>query len=184
MIRTALATVTGPVTGPVTGRVTRNTRILFSAHGLPKKIVERGDPYVWQIERSAEAIVGALAEQFPDLDWTVCYQSRVGPLEWVGPSTEDELRRAGSDRVAVVVVPIAFVSEHSETLVELDVEYRSLAEAAGVVDYVRVPALGVGAAFINGLAGLVRHTLEGGAALCSHRGGRICPAAYKGCPHG
>ncbi|MCH7942365.1 MAG: ferrochelatase [Proteobacteria bacterium] len=172
LIRTALATVTG------------KTRILFSAHGLPKKIVERGDPYVWQIERSAEAIAGALAEQFPDLDWRVCYQSRVGPLEWVGPSTEDELRRAGGDRVAVVVVPIAFVSEHSETLVELDVEYRASAEAAGVVDYVRVPALGVGAAFIDGLAGLVRHTLAGGAALCSHRGGRICPAAYKGCPHG
>lgn len=158
-------------------------RLLFSAHGLPQKIVDRGDPYVWQIERSAEAVAEALAGDFPELDWTVCYQSRVGPLEWVGPSTGDELKRAGGDGVAVVVAPIAFVSEHSETLVELDIEYRELAEAAGVADYVRVPALGDGADFIAGLAGLVRDTLDGGAALCSHRGGRICPQAFKGCPH-
>ncbi len=164
--------------------MTGRTRLLFSAHGLPKKIVERGDPYVWQIERSAEAIASALADEFPHLDWTVCYQSRVGPLEWIGPSTADELKRAGSDRLAVVVAPIAFVSEHSETLVELDIEYRALAEAAGVAQYVRTPALGDGAVFIDGLAGLVRRTLDGGADLCSHRGGRLCPAAFKGCPHG
>ena len=172
LIRAALETVTGPV------------RLLFSAHGLPKKIVERGDPYVWQIERSAEAIAESLAESYPDLDWTVCYQSRVGPLDWVGPSTEDELKRAGREAIAVVVAPIAFVSEHSETLVELDIEYRDLAAEAGVTDYVRVPALGDGAAFIAGLAALVRHTLDGAADLCSHRGGRLCPAGLKGCPHG
>ncbi len=172
LIRAALKTTTGKV------------QLLFSAHGLPKKIVERGDPYVWQIERSAEAIAATLADEFPHLDWTVCYQSRLGPLEWVGPSTADELKRAGSDRVAVVVVPIAFVSEHSETLVELDIEYRAIAEAAGVVRYVRTPALGDGALFIDGLASLVRRTLEDGLELCSHRGGRFCPAEFKGCPHG
>ncbi len=172
LIRTALRSVKGPV------------RLLFSAHGLPKKIVERGDPYVWQVERSAAAVASALAGEFPGLDWTVCYQSRVGPLEWVGPSTVDELTRAGAAGLAVVVVPIAFVSEHSETLVELDIEYRAIAEAAGVAGYVRAPALGVGAAFIDGLAGLVRRALDGGAALCSHRGGRLCPAALTGCPHG
>ncbi len=84
----------------------------------------------------------------------------------------------------MVVDPIAFVSEHSETLVELDIEYRKLAEEAGVTDYVRVPALGVGVAYIAGLAGLVRHTLECGASLCSQDGGRLCPAGFKGCPHG
>ena len=165
-------------------RVEGRFRLLFSAHGLPKKIVERGDPYVWQIERSAEAIAESLAPAYAALDWTVCYQSRVGPLDWVGPSTEDELRRAGAEGLAVVVVPIAFVSEHSETLVELDIDYRAIAEQAGVADYVRVPALGVGPAFIDGLAGLVRHTLDGAADLCSHRGGRLCPAGLKGCPHG
>ena len=159
-------------------------RLLFSAHGLPRKIVDAGDPYVWQIERTADAVAEALAAEYPDLDWIVCYQSRVGPLEWVGPSTEDELRRAGGDGLAVVVAPIAFVSEHSETLVELDIEYRALAEKAGVTAYVRVPALGDDAAFIGGLAGLVRGVLSGGAALCSHRGGRLCPAALTGCPHG
>ena len=172
LIRTALNGVKGPV------------RLLFSAHGLPKKIVDKGDPYVWQVERSAAAVAAALAGEFPGLDWTVCYQSRVGPLEWVGPSTVDELARAGAAGLAVVVVPIAFVSEHSETLVELDIEYRAIAEAAGVAGYVRTPALGVGAAFIDGLADLVRRTLDGGAALCSHRGGRLCPAALNGCPHG
>ena len=96
----------------------------------------------------------------------------------------DELARAGAAGLAVVVVPIAFVSEHSETLVELDIEYRALAEAAGVTGYVRVPALGVGAAFIDGLADLVRRTLDGGADLCSHQGGRLCPTALTGCPHG
>ena len=171
-ISTALRTVSGKV------------RLLFSAHGLPKKIVDKGDPYVWQIERSAEAIAGTLAGEFTDLDWTLCYQSRVGPLEWVGPSTDDELRRAGAEGIAVVVVPIAFVSEHSETLVELDIEYRELAEEAGVTKYVRVPALGDGATYIEGLARLVRHTLDGGAELCSQDGGRLCPAELIGCPHG
>ena len=128
-------------------------RVLFSAHGLPKKIVARGDPYQRQIERTAKRIVDASGLQ--GLDWTICYQSRVGPLEWIGPSTEEELRRAGRDRVPVVVVPISFVSEHSETLVELDILYRELAERAGVPKYVRVPALGTNPAFIRALARLV-----------------------------
>ncbi|MBF0393999.1 MAG: ferrochelatase, partial [Alphaproteobacteria bacterium] len=100
-------------------------RVLFSAHGLPKKVIAGGDPYRWQVERTAEAVVAALG--VPGLDWLVCYQSRVGPLEWIGPATDDEIRRAGADKVGLVVVPIAFVSEHSETLVELDIEYAELA---------------------------------------------------------
>ncbi len=113
-------------------------RVLFSAHGLPKKFIERGDPYQWQIEQTAaavaEVVVGAVAgaAAVPDLDWRVCYQSRVGPLEWIGPSTDAEIARAGAEGRPVVVVPIAFVSEHSETLVELDIEYRRLAEDKGV----------------------------------------------------
>jgi ferrochelatase len=130
-----------------------NPRVLFSAHGLPKKVIQRGDPYQRQIERTAKRIVDASG--LAGLDWIVCYQSRVGPLEWIGPSTEDELGRAGRDKVPVVVVPVSFVSEHSETLVELDIEYRALAERAGVPRYVRVPALGTNAAFIRALARLV-----------------------------
>lgn len=144
-------------------------RILFSAHGLPKRVVESGDPYPWQCERTAEAVVAAL--DIPDLDWTLCYQSRVGPLEWIGPATDAEIKRAGADRVPILVVPIAFVSEHSETLVELDIEYRELATESGVPLYLRVPAVGVTPAFIDGLARLVR-----GDAL-----GAPCPATVMGC---
>ena len=157
-------------------------RLLFSAHGLPKKIIDKGDPYVWQVERSAAAVAQALAPDYPDLDWTVCYQSRVGPLEWVGPSLDDEVSRAGHDGLPVVVVPIAFVSEHSETLVELDIEYRKLAESRGVPAYVRVPALATAGAFIDGLGALVRRAIKGPTGLCSQEGGRICPQGLEGCP--
>ena len=102
-------------------------RILFSAHGLPESIVRRGDPYQWQVEQTVAAVVAQL--DIPDLDHAICYQSRVTPQKWIGPSTEAELERAAHDRVAVLVCPIAFVSEHSETLVELDVEYREEARA-------------------------------------------------------
>ncbi|MGH8432612.1 MAG: ferrochelatase, partial [Solimonas sp.] len=92
-------------------------------------------------------------------DWSVCYQSRVGPLKWIGPPTEEEIRRAGADKTGVVLYPLSFVSEHSETLVELDMDYRRLAEAAGVPVYVRVPAVGTHPLFIQGLARLVRNAL-------------------------
>ncbi len=155
-------------------------RVLFSAHGLPKKFVARGDPYQWQVEQTAAAVLEALAE--PELDWRICYQSRVGPLEWIGPSTDAEIVRAGADRVPVVVVPIAFVSEHSETLVELDIEYRRLAERSGVPDYIRVATVAAGTAFIAGLAALVRAALEKPRPLRSQAGGRLCPARWTGCP--
>ena len=157
-------------------------RVLFSAHGLPKKIVERGDPYQWQVERTVAAVVEALGQG--DLDWRVCYQSRIGPLEWIGPSTEAEIARAGRDGVALVVVPIAFVSEHSETLVELDIEYRRLAREAGVPAYVRAPTVGAGAAFIAGLADLARQALADPRPLCSQAGRRLCPPSCSGCPQG
>ena len=155
-------------------------RILFSAHGLPKRIVESGDPYKWQIEQTAAAIVQRLA--IAGLDWTVCYQSRVGRLEWIGPSTDDEIRRAGADRKPVVVAPIAFVSEHSETLVELDIEYRKLAAEAGVPTYIRVPTVDADPAFIDGLVRLVAATLDRPGAIAHGAGGRLCPSGWQGCP--
>ncbi len=157
-------------------------RLLFSAHGLPKKIVERGDPYQWQVEQSAAAVVEALAEE--DLDWLVCYQSRVGPMEWIGPSTDAEVVRAGRDQVPVVLAPIAFVSEHSETLVELDIEYRALALKNGIPGYFRVETVGIGTNFVTGLARLVRDCLTGDRAVCSQAGKRICPARWRNCPYG
>ena len=128
-------------------------RLLLSAHGLPKKLIERGDPYQRQVEQTARAVIDALGR--PGLDWTVCYQSRVGPLEWIGPATDDEIRRAGQQDRAVVIAPIAFVSEHSETLVELDIDYRKLALEHGVPAYHRVGAVGIAPEFIAALADLV-----------------------------
>ncbi|MCW9039284.1 MAG: ferrochelatase [Rhodospirillales bacterium] len=159
-------------------------RILFSAHGLPKKVIARGDPYQWQVEQTAAAVMARLGDGFASADWSVCYQSRVGPLEWIGPATEDELTRAGADKVPVVLVPIAFVSEHSETLVELDIEYREEAHRLGVPAYHRVPAVGVRAAFIDGLAGLVRAALGREATLSDGCGGRTCEARFGKCAQG
>ncbi len=130
-------------------------RVLFSAHGLPERVIKAGDPYQGQVEQSARAIADAIG----GLDWAVCYQSRVGPLKWIGPSTEAEIERAAADKTGVVLYPLAFVSEHSETLVELDIEYRHLAEKVGVPVYVRVPTVGTHPSFIAGLARLVRDAL-------------------------
>jgi len=154
-------------------------RVLFSAHGLPEKVVAGGDPYQWQVEATVGAVLERLAA--PDLDWTVCYQSRVGPLAWLGPATDAEIARAGQDRVAAILVPVSFVSEHSETLVELDIEYRHLAERVGVPDYVRVPTVATHRDFIAGLAELVR-AAAAGSAIRSDEGGRLCPAQFVRCP--
>lgn len=147
-------------------------RILFSAHGLPKSVIDKGDPYQAQVEMTAAAV--ARATGIADLDWAICYQSRVGPQEWIGPSTEAELERAGRDGVPVVVVPVAFVSEHSETLVELDIEYREKADHLGIPAYVRVPALGCHPLFIRGLADVI-HRPEA-------QNGRACGSLGRSCP--
>jgi ferrochelatase len=158
----------------------RKPRILFSAHGLPERIVAAGDPYRWQVEQTAAALVETLAGA--EFEHVVCYQSRVGPLAWIGPSTDAEIARAGADRVPVVVVPLSFVSEHSETLVELDIEYGHLAERSGVPHYRRVPTVGAAPDFIAALAGLVRAAR--GHRLRSGEGGRICPAGLLCCAYG
>ena len=147
-------------------------RLLLSAHGLPKRTIAKGDPYQWQVERTADALVRELGIR--GLDWRLCYQSRVGPLEWIGPSTEAEISRAGREGKGVIVAPIAFVSEHSETLVELDIEYANVARKAGVPDYLRVPTVGVHEAFVAALAQLVLRAAErGGVVTCSD--GQLCP---------
>lgn len=156
-------------------------RVIFSAHGLPVSIIEKGDPYQWQVEQTAEAVVEGLGRE--GLDWTVAYQSRVTPVEWIGPSTEDEIARAGRDGKSIILVPIAFVSEHSETLVELDIEYRALAEKAGVKTYLRVPALGTEANFVESLKRLVVGiAAPRSPALQSGSGGRLCPSTFSQCP--
>ncbi|MFT3728562.1 MAG: ferrochelatase [Terricaulis sp.] len=155
-----------------------NPRILFSAHGLPKRVVAAGDSYQWQVEKSVAAVVDALPGEW---DTRLCYQSRVGPLEWLGPSTEEEVRHAGRDKTGVIVSPIAFVSEHVETLVELDIEYAQIAKGAGVPFYIRAPALGAAPRFIDALADLVELALKTPGGLQSENGGRLCPAQFGLC---
>ena len=153
-------------------------RLLLSAHGLPKRVIAKGDPYRWQVEKTAAAVVDRLG--IADLDWKVCYQSRVGPLEWIGPATDAEIRRAGSEGKGVIVAPIAFVSEHSETLVELDMEYGKLARESGVVDYLRVPTVSTRPEFIATLADLVERAIASKSAVtCGD--GRVCPHEFSRC---
>jgi ferrochelatase len=132
-------------------------KLLFSAHGLPEKIVKAGDPYQAQIEATAEAVALRLGGVW---DWSICYQSRVGRLKWLGPSTEDAIKAAGAKGRGVLVCPISFVSEHIETLVELDHDYAELAADVAAQPYIRVPALGVHAHFIQGLARAVKTALD------------------------
>ncbi len=157
-------------------------RILFSAHGLPETIVAKGDPYQYQIESTVQAVVDEMRLPGETLDWRVCYQSRATPQKWLDPSTESAVEEAARDGKAVLVVPIAFVSEHSETLVELDVEYRELAEKLGVPGYYRVPAQNSDAAFIGALARAVHAARERGTGICSAKGARACPAKHRDCP--
>lgn len=131
-----------------------NPRVLLTAHGLPEKIVKKGDPYQSQVEQTAKHLIEKLGIS-PE-EAILCYQSRVGPLKWIGPSTDEEILKASQENRPLVVVPIAFVSEHSETLVELDITYRDLALSNGCPAYYRVDTVQTHPAFIKGLAELVR----------------------------
>lgn len=155
-------------------------RVLFSAHGLPEAIVKGGDPYQFQVEQTVHAVITALG--MPDLDWAICYQSRATPQKWLQPSTEAAIEQAVRESLAVLVVPIAFVSEHSETLIELDVEYGELARGLGIPGYFRASAPNDDADFIAALAGLVRSAVARGPGLCSQSGGPVCPSMHRDCP--
>jgi len=153
-------------------------RVLFSAHGLPEDVITDGDPYQWQCEQSARAI--AVKAGLADSEWVICYQSRVGPKKWLGPSTEEEVRRAGADGVPVIIYPHAFVSEHVETLVEIEEEYRQLAKDCGAPYFARVPTTGIEKKFIAGLAALVRER-AGDSLTCGAGGTRLCPPGWRRC---
>lgn len=157
----------------------RAPRVLFSAHGLPEDIVRDGDPYAEQCRRSAAAI--AAAAGIPASRWTLCYQSRVGPKKWLGPSTEAEIRRAAADGVPVVVYPHAFVNEHVETLAEIEIEYRALAAAENVPGFYRVPTVSTHPVFIAGLARLARQAASHPGRIETAAGGAPCPASFRRC---
>lgn len=156
----------------------RPVRVLFSAHGIPESLIaKKGDPYQEQIESTCAAI--AARSGLAEGEWSICYQSRVGPMKWLGPSTPEAIAQAAQDGVGVVVVPVAFVSEHIETLVELDIEYAELAHRLGVTPYLRSPAVGVAAPFIRTLAEASVEALSR-SDVASYGPG--CRAEWKACP--
>ncbi|MEO1590805.1 MAG: ferrochelatase [Cyanobacteria bacterium J06632_22] len=132
--------------------------IFFSAHGVPVSYVEEaGDPYQREMEHCVDLIVKQLNR--PN-GHTLAYQSRVGPIEWLQPYTEDAIEDLAEKKVSdLVVVPISFVSEHIETLQEIDIEYRELAEEVGIQGFHRVPALNTHPGFIQDLAQMVDDAL-------------------------
>ena len=157
-----------------------NFKLIFSAHGLPEQNVKKGDPYQWQVEQTVSEIVKSL--NIENLDWILSYQSRVGPLKWIGPSTDDVIIKNSKLGKSIVIVPVAFVSEHSETLVELDIEYKKLALDNGCVKYIRVPALGTNDTFIESLSDLIINKKK------NYFNGKIfppnkkCPSNFVKCP--
>jgi len=153
-----------------------NFKLIFSAHGLPENKIKNGDPYQWQVEATVKAIMSKMKNE--NLDYTISYQSRVGPLKWIGPSTEEVIIKYSKEKRGIVIVPIAFVSEHSETLVELDIEYKKLAKKNGCNFYKRVPALGIEENFIKGLTELVLQKQTKGNFVSSV----MCPNKYIKCP--
>ena len=153
-----------------------NFKLIFSAHGLPKSKIKKGDPYQWQVEETVKKIMSNLENK--NLNYVISYQSRAGPLEWIGPSTNEVIIKYSKEKRGIVIVPIAFVSEHSETLVELDIEYKKLAEKNGCSFYKRVAALGTEKNFIKGLTELVLKQETRGNFVSS----LMCPNKYVKCP--
>ena len=137
----------------------QDVHIFFSAHGVPKSYVEEaGDPYQQEIEECTDLIMQTLNRPNPH---TLAYQSRVGPVEWLKPYTEDALNELGVKGVKdLIVVPISFVSEHIETLQEIDIEYREIAEEAGIHNFGRVPAPNTNPVFIKALSDLIIDALK------------------------
>lgn len=127
--------------------------LVFSAHGTPVKLVKAGDPYQGQIERTYKAVIQA--GKF-DLRHHLCYQSKVGPEKWIEPSLDHTIEKLAGERVShMVVIPIAFVSDHSETLWEINMEAKEEAKELGVTYYDMMPALNTNPLFIRALADLV-----------------------------
>jgi len=154
----------------------KDTTLIFSAHGLPENKIKKGDPYQWQVEQSVKELVKELS--IKKLNYILSYQSRVGPLKWIGPSTEKIIKDEAKKQKIIIVVPVAFVSEHSETLVELDIEYRKLAEENGSKEYIRIPAVTVNQDFINSLKSNILLASNGKKFTSSI----MCPDKFIKCP--
>ncbi|MDX2050158.1 MAG: ferrochelatase [Rickettsiaceae bacterium] len=158
-------------------KFTKNPIILFSAHSIPKKYVKTGDPYEWQINKTYKAIISD--QEISGYETKLCYQSKVGPIEWLSPSTERVIEEEARSGKNILIVPIAFVSEHIETLVELDIEYKSIADKYKI-EYRRVQALGDNEDYIDALSKFVLNTIKSEQEIVSFNSGK-CPAEFKYC---
>lgn len=128
-------------------------QILFSAHALPQKFIDRGDPYQQQVETTAKEVM----QRVGNFSWTIAYQSRSGPVKWMAPGTEEMIRQlAAAGNRSLLMVPISFVSDHIETLEEIDIQYRNLAADAGFHHFHRAPSLNDHADFLDGMATLLK----------------------------
>lgn len=151
------------------------TVILFSAHGLPQKFIDAGDPYITDIETTRQGILTRL--RLPNRQ-LLAYQSRTGPVKWIGPGTEETLRELGREGVKdVLVVPLSFVSDHIETLYEVDLLFSEVAREAGITGYYRPETLNTSPLFIRALAGLVANHVDAAAAAC----GSCCSCGSADC---
>jgi ferrochelatase len=152
--------------------------ILYSAHGIPQDCIDDGDPYEEQVTKTAYAIQEYLKQHGFHNDFKITYQSKVGPKKWLEPDTESIITQFASDKKPLVIVPLAFTSEHSETLVELDMDYQELAVSLGCPDYMRVPAVTDNSHFINGLKDAVLSIIDNNI-ICNPS---ICSDKFKECP--
>ncbi len=133
--------------------------LLFTAHGLPVRVIERGDPYVEQVERTVEALTARLGSSLPV---SLAFQSRLGPVEWVGPHIDDEIRRLAAEGVrTLVAAPVTFTCENLETLWDLDREMAELSRSCGIETWRRAPAPGTSEDLIDQLARLVTERASG-----------------------
>jgi ferrochelatase len=141
------------------------THILFSAHSVPVRYIDEGDPYLDHTRRTVELVMERLGTHRPH---TLSFQSKVGPVEWLTPATNETIPRlAGEGVTQLMLVPVSFVSEHSETLYEMDILYRDLATEKGITYYRRVPTMNCRPDFIEALAALVERALPA-AGNCQH----------------
>ena len=125
---------------------------LFSAHSLPEKVIKQGDPYKEETEETVRLIM----ENFPGIRYSLAYQSKIGPVKWLEPMTDQMIEKLAKDGVKkLVVIPVSFVSEHSETLYELDYQYGNLAKELGIESYIRIPTLKDNPKFIEALKSIV-----------------------------
>ena len=130
-----------------------DTVVLFSAHGVPESLIESGDPYLEQTLATVKGVMDRLG----DREYHVAFQSRLGPVKWLQPSLPDKLKElSGKGAPPLVIVPVSFVSDHIETLYELDIQHKEIAKDLGFTIYERAPALNTRPDFIAALAELIR----------------------------